>query len=177
MTRDEFNELYWAAQPTLVRALRNMDAGGARTQSALDLAKQGYAVDVMIGVYGFEPWGTMSSRQLQGFAWAPALLQDYALVQYPIMPWEIGPNTPMPNGAIKTSLDPADYPAFDPPKPPDTPVLLKNPVGAQAFDTIYCCNFGDNWAVGQRYTDARGTFEKKGTHTPFGAKMWWEKVG
>ncbi len=176
--REEFNETYWAAQPPAVRALRTMPGGSERTQAALELAQKGYTVDVMIGVYGFEPWGTMSGRMLHGFKWSPALLQDYTLVMWPLNPWEIGPSAPMPKGAIKTSLNPADYPPFDPPKPDETAMpVAANPVGAQVSGNIYCGNFGDNRPVGSEYSDERGRFVKKAMQTPFGAKTWWEKVG
>jgi hypothetical protein len=178
MTREEFNEMYWTAQPPPVRELRNMQWGADRTVVALDLAQKGYAIDVMIGVYGFEPWGTMSGRTLEGYKWAPALLQDYTVVKYPLNPWELGPNAPMPKGAIKTSLDGKDYPAFDPPKAdPNALPTITNPVGAQVTGATYCGNFGDNWAVGSEYTDERGRFVKKSLQTPFGPKTWWEKVG
>lgn len=173
--RDQFNAAYWLAQPAAVRALKDLPAGGARVQAALDLAKAGYAVDVMIEAYGFEPWGTMASRKLQGFAWAPAILQDYQLTQYAIAPWYTSPDTPMPKGAIKTSLDLADYPAFDPPPPPPTVTLVANPVGSNIWGTSWGSNFGDNWPVGSTYTDTRGTFTKVSQASAFGTRSWWEK--
>ena len=177
MTRDEFNEVYWAAQPPAVRALREMQNGPDKMNAAVALAQQGFTVDVFIGFYGFEPWGTMSGRQMQGLKWAPALLQDYHMVPNPINPGESGPDAPMPKGAIKTSVDPADYPPFDPPEPPNKPQLVKNPVGVQIPGTnIYAGDFGDNWPAGSQYTDERGAFVKKSQQTPFGPRMWWEKV-
>jgi len=179
MTRDQFNDIYWAAQPPAVRALKDMTNGPNKMNAAVALAQQGYTVDAWIGFYGFEPWGTMSARQMEGLPWAPALLQDYHMVPNPIGPGEVAPNTPMPKGAIKTSLDPADYPPFDPPPPASKADLVKNPVGSGPIPgtNIYTSATGDNWPAGSEYTDQRGEFVKKSQQTPFGPRMWWEKVG
>jgi hypothetical protein len=174
--QEAFNELYWLAQPPDVRALKDMPFGQERTGAAIKLAQEGHSIDVMIGVYGYTPWGAMSSRQMNGFKWAPALLQDLHVVQAPLYPWELGPGSTMPKGAILISLEGADYPAFDPPVVDPGVVLFPNPVGPCVWGNVYSGNFGDNWLVGGKFTDARGTFEKKSAPSMFGTKMWWEKV-
>ncbi|MEN6606247.1 MAG: hypothetical protein ABFD60_03300 [Bryobacteraceae bacterium] len=176
--REKFNELYWNAQPAAVRVVRTMQSlSPERLSKAVELARQGYRVDAQIAGLGFEAWGTMKGRQLNGFKWAPALLQDYSLVMWPLNPWELGPNTPAPEGTIKVSLDPADYPAIDQPVKEETSLpRITNPVGSLIYGNVYQGNFGDNWPVGAVYTDARGRFEKKAVASPFGLRVWWERL-
>ncbi len=176
--REKFNEVYWNAQPAAVRTVKSMQSlSPERLTKAVELARAGYRVDAQIVALGFEPWGTMKGRQLNGFKWAPALLQDYSLVMWPLNPWELGPNSPAPEGTIKVSLDPADYPAIDQPVKEDTSQPRSaNPVGTQIYGNVYSGNFGDNWPVGSVYTDTRGRFEKKSVASPFGPRTWWERL-
>lgn len=176
--RETFNKLYWASKPAAVRALQSMPVEDARTQAAVTLAQQGYQIDVMVHVWGFDPWGTMQGRRVNGFKWVPALLQNFTVAQYPLNPWELSQDTPMPKGAIKTSLDDADYPAFDPPVPVAPPAKPVIPVGPQIYGNVYSSNIGDDlisYPIGNTFTDSRGTFKKAGRQTPFGLSAWWEK--
>ena len=178
MTRDDFNNIYWAAQPPAVRALKDMPNGPDKQNAAVALAKQGFTVDTFIGFFGFEPWGTMSARQMEGLRWAPALLMDVHMVPNPLTTDQVGPNTPMPPGAIKTSLDPADYPPFDPPPQPASVTKVADPVGPGIPGVnIYMDYSNGTWNVGETYKDDTGTYVKKSQQTPFGPRMWWEKVG
>lgn len=126
---------YWASQPPAIQALQHL-AGlpGAFVQGqnpasmtpqykqALALATQGYCVDVWIMALGNDPVVTMLLRTEDNI---------------PSTPCGLGP------GSIKTSLSPADYPAFPlPPPPPVSTVMvgqqMSNPnMGTYYSDTPY----------------------------------------
>lgn len=109
-------EIYRAAQPPEIRALMNMprEIGGARDKKGFELAQQGFVIDVPIMVWGWEPVTTMLMRKNLGFVWVPSGLQ-------PNIPNAFGTTPPIPAGAIKVSVDAADYPPFDVPEPPKPP--------------------------------------------------------
>lgn len=119
-----FNQRYWNAQPKPVRDMRNL-SGAALENAARNLAAVGYKIDVPIMVWGFDPLATMVQRQIDGYTWVPSGLQD----SIPIGPGLTFPGRPIydpenpPEGSIKVSTDPADYP------PASDMVVTVNPLG------------------------------------------------
>lgn len=73
--QQSFDNTYWANQPTAVQALRGMTNEDQRMQLADQLQQQGYAIDVPIMVWGWDPSITTSMRQSYGYTWVPALGQ------------------------------------------------------------------------------------------------------
>ncbi len=74
------DEAYWAEQPAAVQALQGMPPDQVGP-AAMALAQQGYAIDVPIMVWGWDPLTTMVERQNYGYTWVPSGLQ--APVQVP----------------------------------------------------------------------------------------------
>jgi hypothetical protein len=72
---EAFDNAYWAAQPTAVQALRNIQDPGERATMATQLASEGYSIDVPIMVWGWDPSITTSMRQADGYTWVPSALQ------------------------------------------------------------------------------------------------------
>src|SRR5579863_6190212 len=78
------------------------------------LAMQGYIIDVPIMVFGWSAPLVMAIRVADGYIYVASGLMAY-------MP---PPGTDLP-GAIKVSIDEADYPPADPPPPPvDTTTMV-----------------------------------------------------
>jgi hypothetical protein len=71
-----FDDAYWAAQPTAVQALRNMDNYDQRSQLAAQLSAQGYNIDVPIMVYGWDPAKITAARESYGYTWVPSAMQN-----------------------------------------------------------------------------------------------------
>jgi hypothetical protein len=71
-----FDDKYWAKQPGAVQALRSTEDFAQRTQMAMQLAQQGYSIDVPIMVWGWDPSQVTSSRQSYGYTWVPSALQN-----------------------------------------------------------------------------------------------------
>jgi hypothetical protein len=69
------DQAYWAEQPPAVQALQNMDPAD-RATAGLQLAQQGYKIDVPIQVWGWDPLTTMVERQNYGYTWVPSALQS-----------------------------------------------------------------------------------------------------
>jgi hypothetical protein len=59
-------------QPAEVQVLRNMNDEAERATKALELSGQGFAVDVPIMVWRWDPLMTMRARQTAGYTWVPA---------------------------------------------------------------------------------------------------------
>jgi hypothetical protein len=68
------DQAYWAEQPPAVQALQNMDPAD-RGAAALQLAQQGYTIDVPIMAWGWDPLTTMVERQNYGYTWVPSAMQ------------------------------------------------------------------------------------------------------
>jgi hypothetical protein len=100
-------DAYWAEQPAAVQQLRNCP-DDQKFSMAEDLAKQGYAVDLPIMVWGWDPLVTMTLRQNDGYTWVPSAFQP----NIPIGPgianvWNLpgyDAKNPPP-GSIKVSTD------------------------------------------------------------------------
>ena len=94
-----YDDAYWAAQPTAVQALRNVDDYNQRTELAAKLSAEGYDIDVPIMVYGWDPAKITAARESYGYTWVPSALQT---------PVEQAPGISTPGG---TAYDPNNPPA------------------------------------------------------------------
>jgi len=74
--QESFDDAYWAAQPSAVQALRNIDDYDQRSQMASQLAAKGYNIDVPIMVYGWDPAKITAARESYGYTWVPSALQN-----------------------------------------------------------------------------------------------------
>lgn len=129
-------DIYWDNKPKPVRALRDLfptDVGLA----AVQLADQGYTIDVPIMVYQYDPVTEMGMRQQAGYTWVPSAKQ----LPIPVAPGLTFPGAPTydpnnpPAGSIKVSIDADDYPSYDPPAPPV--ILDTHVVGIRVFGNVY----------------------------------------
>jgi len=109
------DQIYWASVPDAVRntmlPLRGSPGASAAGKA---LAMQGYIIDVPIMVFGWSAPLVMAIRVADGYTYVASGLMAY-------MP---PPGKDLP-GAIKVSVDAADYPPADPPPPPpDTTTMV-----------------------------------------------------
>lgn len=171
----DFDKAYWLHQPPAVRDIQGV-SGDERTAKAAQLAMQGYTVDVPIMVWGWDPYKVMKLRQDYGYAWVPSALMAPIAIAPGVSQPGVAPYDPQhpPAGAIRVSTNIADYPPFDPPKPPVDAPPHADPVGPQSFGSIYLSNVGDNYPDGAPFTDARGNFVKHIGQFPMGHTAWWE---
>ena len=177
----QFDAAYWLAQPPEVRALNPLAKAtlepDQRLKLGTELAMKGFKIDVPIMIWGWDPYKVMKLRLEYGYTWVPNALQSPVgaapgLKGPGITPYD--PDNP-PGGAIKVSLNLADYPPFDP--PPAPAAVQTTPVGAQSVGNVYYSLPGDvGFQDGYKYADPRGTFVKHVLISPFGQSHFWEKV-
>jgi len=98
------SQAYWAMQPPAVQALQSAPDQETRGAEAMQLAQEGYTIDVPIMVWGWNPLTTMQIRQDDGYTWVPSALQN---------PIAVGPNLQM-----------AGFPSYDPSHPPQGSILV-----------------------------------------------------
>lgn len=100
-------DAYWATQPPEVQALRNIPDDGDRMTAAHQLASKGYAIDVPIMVWGWDPLTTMMIRQNYGYTWVPSATQANIVagpgISFPGVA-DYDPKAP-PAGSIKVTTD------------------------------------------------------------------------
>jgi hypothetical protein len=179
-TNEQFNAAYWASQPVEIQALhavRVIDPSIDQTKEYTRLAMGGMIIDKPIMVENQDPWKVMSTLKSYGYTWVPSALMN---------PTQIAPGLGhvgnltvydpsfIPPGAIKVSIDIADYPPVNAPAPvnTDAPEVL---VGAHSFGDLYLTVTGDNSQAGTEYTDERGTFVKRVSHQIGGTvSFYWE---
>ncbi len=173
-----FDKAYWASQPPEVRALPAMDDIEQRTLRAADLAAKGFVVDVPIMVWNWDPYLVMTMRSAYGYTWVPSALQPNTTVAPGItQPGAVSYDpTHAPVGSIRVSTNIADYPPLDPPATAPQQATNGDPVGIQSLATLFLSVPGETYPDGAKFTDARGTFLKHVTFTPFGRTNYWEKV-
>lgn len=98
---------YWDAQPEAVQALRDIKDPDERGRAALNLATQGYQIDVPIMVWNWDPETTMTVRHNMGYSWVPSGLQAPVAaapgVSFPSLP-SYDPNSG-PQGSIAVNID------------------------------------------------------------------------
>lgn len=111
----EFDNAYWAAQPPIVRSLRDEQDADKRKMIGALLADYNYRIDNAIMVWGWDPYNVMKLRLSFGYTWTP-LAQQSPVQMAPglsmpgtLVPYD--PKVPTPH-AFKVSLDFADYPPF-----------------------------------------------------------------
>jgi len=73
--QEAFDNAYWAQQPAAVQPLRTMQNQEQRSTLATQLASEGYAIDVPIMVWGWDPSLVTSMREADGYTWVPSALQ------------------------------------------------------------------------------------------------------
>lgn len=73
---ESFDAAYWASQPAPVQQLQQIQDPTQRTEVAEQLAQQGYAIDVPIMVWGWDPAITTAARESMGYTWVPSALQQ-----------------------------------------------------------------------------------------------------
>lgn len=173
-----FDAAYYASLDPAVAGLLSIQDFSARETDAATLAAQGKVVDVPINVWGWDPYLVMKNRQAYGFTWVPSALQPNIAIapgvsQPGTVPYD--PNNP-PAGSIRVSTNPADFPPFNPPPVVPLPTPNSDPVGIQSLGTLYLSTPGETFPDGAKFTDARGTFVKHVTFTPFGRTNYWEKI-
>jgi len=162
----EFDAAYLAHQPPAIQHLMAMPVDGptqndlagqfqARLATAQGLAAQGYLIDSIIMVYGWDPYWAMFYR----LAWG-------------IQSTYLGTATPIPN-----STNIADFPPFVAPAPPSTGSTSL--VGPDLGNGFYGIN-GDvsGLSDGEPYPDpnGRGTFTFHRASNPMGVSQWFTKA-
>lgn len=172
------NDIYWASQPPAVQALRTMAPGGSLENAAVLLAQQGYDIDIPIMVWQWDAVKVMQLRKDYGYTWVPsALMAPVALAPGLTVPGE-APYDPLhpPAGAIRVSVDAADYPPFIKP-------AIAVPAGVASL--VGQAQIGGTWtaisgasavlANGQSYNDplGRGNFTFHAVETFAGLEVWF----
>lgn len=99
--------IYIASKAPVVRVLFEMETGAQRDALALKLAQQGFILDDAVDVGGYDVVTTMGIRKQLGFTWVPSAMQA------PLN--GVIATGPVPPGAIKVSIDAADYPPYSGP--------------------------------------------------------------
>lgn len=160
MNAENFNRMYKESRPPEVRALYAMTtpetALEPRLNAAIELAARGFLICHPIEVQGCDPYTTMINASRWGFTSIPSLFMP------PIGNETMGMyRNGVPPGAVKVSLDPTDYPAFDLPAPvvDGAPVRL----GERVSESVYGLAHGDTSPIGYRYIGPEGEFVKEGT--------------
>lgn len=183
MSREQFNKIYWAAQPPEVRALENLprtsvEDAEARFSEAISLAISGETIDKQIHAEGLDPWATMWLRKRYGYTWVPSILQ---VPNFDLAPGTTGmpgkgydPKNPMP-GSITVSLEEADYPAWEQiPHPPA--VIPEARPGEQLTLDIRAARAGETSPAGTVWIDEKGQkWVKMTVQVPFGWHIWWQR--
>ena len=176
--QQEFDQAYWASQPPEVRALPSIEDQGGRANRAAGLAAKGFVIDVPIMVWSWDAYLVMKLRSDFGYTWVPSALQSPVTIAPGLsapgaVPYDAAHP---PSGSIRVSVNPTDYPPFNPPAVIPSPTAANEPVGQQSLGVLYYSVPGENFPDGAKFTDARGTFMKHVVITPFGRMNYWEKV-
>lgn len=163
------NEVYWAHFPPEIVALKDIPVSENRTRKAFELVAKGAVLDPQIIIFNVDPVAAHKSRVMQGLVWVPALGQTVDNAQWnPLNVIE-----KIPSGAIKTSIDAADYPPFAPP-PPTEPA--KQGPSFFAWGNYWYGQLGAVLATGQKWEDERGKFVVVELGNPVAPSRMWEKV-
>lgn len=152
-------------------ATYNAALGQALLSQAMD---NGLPIDPAIDILGMDPYTTMMSRIASGCSWTYSLGMSWTAPtpQDPFHGW----TGPMPPGGLIVSVDPADFPKYNPPTPPTPPEPAHCPVGQQipgtnlweisSPDTVPVGGawagtwVGTNWMTGKSFT-LTGTWTKQ----------------
>lgn len=173
----QFDDAYWASQPPAVQALRN--AGANRLMLAVQLAQAGYLIDEDIMVWGWDPGQQMARRVELGLPYVPSLLLQplgatpgYAYPGITPGAGQLPFPSSMPAGWMRVSVALSDYPSFDPPAPPKTPVYTLGPQIAKGV-YIVSSSTGVFPPVGQQITVGNIT----GTLAVYGMDLYVIEAG
>jgi hypothetical protein len=178
----DFDQTYWAHQPPETRALPTVDDETQRAARAIELAGKGFIVDVPIMIWLWDALKCMQLRQSYGYTWVPSALQP----PIPVAPGMMVPGEPVydpnhpPAGSIQVSVNPDDYPPYDPPPAPLPPVGNTDVVGPAILGMpkmFYALGAATTWPDGTLTSDARGKFLLHRILGPMGASVWFEQVG
>ncbi len=171
-TGTDFNKVYWLSQPPEVRALEvnTTPDQDIRMSRGVELAIKGFKIDVPIMLWGWDPYKVMRLRMDFGYTWVPNALQPPLGAAPGLTGPGITPYDPAhpPGGAIKVSIDPKDYPPFDPPapavKPPGVQFSEGSPVGVQSVGNLYYSVPGETFLDGQKFSGLAWNFSKAHHH-------------
>lgn len=183
MTPQEFNARYWGAQPLPVQALSGMETeSNERIAKAWKLAGQGYSIDADIMLRGGDPYWVQWMRLQNGYTWVYALgTQPTNLVLAPHLSFPgMAPYDPLkpPAGALKVSLDLADYPIPEVPQNPTEPVeaVPVSPFWARRTGNFCEAHPLDRSEDGSEYNGPEGKWRKTVVPSAFGTRQYWMKV-
>lgn len=192
MTPSEFNARYWGAQSPAVQVLSGMDThSDERFAKAWELARQGHSIDPDIMLRGGDPYWVQWYRLQNGYTWYPCLGSKKKVnvvpnVIFPTNDSAFEPYDPLnpPQGALKVSLDLADYPAVEPPPPLPPPVVGVPAAPNWALRTGSFCEAHslDHSPDGTEYGGPEGKWRKSvwsafGSDKSVGVRQYWMKVG
>lgn len=187
MDAREFSRIYWASKHPAVRALRDAKPGPDqddidmlpwRTEQAFKLSDQGHVIDALIDVHfatiASAPWLIMAQRASYGYTWVPSV----GMANIAMAPGVFGPQAPAydplrpPPRSIKVSVNPIDYPPFE--VPAQIVIDPVSPVGVEIMPGggRYHSTLADTYKIGDKWQE----WVKRGTPTPFGLSVWWEKA-
>ncbi len=166
------DDVYWASIPPACRPDALMKARGSAdaVPIAKALALQGCLVDVPIQVWGLDPVLVMATRQAD----------DYQYVASGLMAFMPAPGQNLP-GAIKVSVNAADYPSLAPvPVPVDTTsmvdkIVVRDKVTGDVISSTPNLLFVDDVGVGY-YAPGPGAYNAKGLAVKSGDKFTQDGV-
>lgn len=137
--------MYWQAQPPAVQALQFADPNNpSTTELAIQLASQGYTIDVPIEVWHWSPTLVMVLRTSAGYTWVPSALQA-AIQEAPGVTGVSGAipynSSSPPAGSITVCTLASCYPPSAPPPPPPAPTA-SNVIGPLSLGNTYIAGPG-----------------------------------
>lgn len=159
-TVNGFDAAYIASKDPQLQALwakriaGNVD-GGSLIAEAEALARSGDAL--VLGecdAWGETPYFFMATKKIAGYAWWPNMMQPV-----PGSPSGFSDPNVRPPGALRVSIDPADFPPFNPPviTPPAAPSLIGNFMAFQINGKdVYSCAAQNHFAEAFPAKDAAG---------------------
>lgn len=175
---EDFNKVYWASKTPEVLALNNLEPfSPARIAKAVELAKSGVKIDMVVDAWGSQPWYAMKNRIMYGYTWVPSILQEPVCsapgVDFPGCTRYNAANPPV--GSIKVSVDPKDYP---PAVVEVTPPPVVTSVPSEPNWTLQAGGWApvlplDKSPNGTVYNGPKGKWVKTVINTPFGLSAYW----
>lgn len=132
----QFDPAYKAAQPKAVQDLMNMP-NATREESSLELAQQGYIIDVPIMTWGWSPFIVMTERIAAGYTWVPSALMPPVTLAPGLSSGNVKRYEPtiIPAGAIIVTLDLDAIKTAYPAPAPTTPAAKTGGQGPIAAPT------------------------------------------
>lgn len=167
----DYNSGYWAAVPDVVKNACQLTDPAAKQTALIELAQQGYIIDPVIMLWGWDPDAVMKARNEAGYAWTPSLLQP-AIQIIPglggignLVPYN---STPPPGSCLVYWPHPPNYKPAPPPPPTSTTFTVKDPLGPSYPNAYNVTGDGPNIPVGTSFTQDNHTYTKTIIgHSPF----------